>query len=397
MLTRQLSGADLRLVNLSGSNIERSDLAGADLSYAHLESANLLSVSLKLADLSWASCSDANLGEADLTSANLSSADFSGAVLANADLSHASLQFTKLAGANLYRALLAGAVGITADLSHATLTEANLMGADLRNAKLTGADLTHAKLTGVQLMYSDLSGSNLSGADLSGAILELDRSELEGYVTELQDAAIAASRPDLAGVIYDDETHWPTGFDPTLRHPSGRFAHRTSCRAGVIGDTQRWFDGKRQQGVGRSAGSQLGIDRCSTRPSEVFGAGCREGSDNQGQACGQLCELGERAFERLDDLSGEHARRCRRTRRRYTSRIRGPGRRSKGRSGLPLRPCRFPCWGRWLRPGSRPAEPLADRGDGVGRLGGRVNCDVAAFPGVLSVAVTAVVAGDGPA
>ena len=81
---------------------------------------------------------------------------------------------------------------------------ANLMAADLSDANLTGSDLKDADLTRSDLRFADLSGSNLSNANLSDATLS--RANLSD--TNLSDA-------NLSDALYDQNTQFPTDFDPS--------------------------------------------------------------------------------------------------------------------------------------------------------------------------------------
>ena len=101
-----LSGANLREVDLSGAALNRAYLHGANLSGANLMGAYL---------------HRANLMEADLREANLMRAYLNGAYLGGAYLSGAYLRDAFLNGANLMGADLMGA---------------DLMGADLRETDL---------------------------------------------------------------------------------------------------------------------------------------------------------------------------------------------------------------------------------------------------------------------
>jgi uncharacterized protein YjbI with pentapeptide repeats len=108
-----------------------------------------------------------------LEEADLSEAYLFGDILSRADLS----------GAHLWGAHLTGAY-----LSEASLSTASLSRADLRWANLSGADLTEADLSGANLSGANLTEANLTEADLSGA--------------------------NLSGAEYNENTHWPEGFDP---------------------------------------------------------------------------------------------------------------------------------------------------------------------------------------
>jgi uncharacterized protein YjbI with pentapeptide repeats len=104
----ELSGADLRGVNLAMTVLPYAVLNGADLRGADLRDAGLLYAVLNGADLRGADLRDAGLSIADLYGANLSDADLSDAFLTNADLSDADLSNANLSGAHL-----TGAQGIT--------------------------------------------------------------------------------------------------------------------------------------------------------------------------------------------------------------------------------------------------------------------------------------------
>jgi uncharacterized protein YjbI with pentapeptide repeats len=103
-----LSGVDLREVDLS-----RMDLRGVDFSKAYLNFVNFYETDLSKANLSGAFCFSANFNKAILNGANLSgtslaNADLSDANLSGANLSNANLRETKLSGANLKNANLKG-------------------------------------------------------------------------------------------------------------------------------------------------------------------------------------------------------------------------------------------------------------------------------------------------
>ena len=78
---------------------------------------------------------------------------------------------------------------------YSNLTGANLFGADLTNASFKRTNLTKANLTGAILTKAYFVETNLSGADLSGSNL------------------MDADFPSF-GVVYYDQTKWPTGFSP---------------------------------------------------------------------------------------------------------------------------------------------------------------------------------------
>jgi uncharacterized protein YjbI with pentapeptide repeats len=81
--------------------------------------------------------------------------------------------------------------------------EANLTGLNLKAVNLQGANLTGANLFVADLRKANLDGANLARVDLGGASLhgaDLRRANLDGA--------------DLRGAKYDDETIWPTNFNP---------------------------------------------------------------------------------------------------------------------------------------------------------------------------------------
>ncbi|MCL5270652.1 MAG: pentapeptide repeat-containing protein [bacterium] len=140
---RNLSGYDLKDINLSTSVLIEADLAGANLAHA-------------------------NLSFADLRRANLRTADLIGVDLASSNLQEAKLMDVCLEGAQLSGARLAGANLMGADLSRCDLTDANLQGASLKfarlnAARLTGADVAQADLTGA--VFDEGAASSLRNFD----------------------------------------------------------------------------------------------------------------------------------------------------------------------------------------------------------------------------------------
>ena len=124
-----VSGQDLRGINLMNCN-----LRGVNMSQARVCEANLCGARLSKADLHGADLRGTYLCWADLRGANLYEAD-----LREADLSWADLQETDLRGVHLERATLYGAFLGRADLRGAFLDKTDLRGADLSWASLGGA------------------------------------------------------------------------------------------------------------------------------------------------------------------------------------------------------------------------------------------------------------------
>lgn len=185
-----LSGAALRLVNLSNAR-----LSGAILNKADLEFAQLFQAELSLADLSGANLYHANLIMAILRGANLSGAfiaraELGQARLHDANLSGADLQWAKMGEASMWRADLSGANLRWADLqwahlNHAVLRGANMRGALLINTYLDGADLTGSKIHGISAW--DLSLENTTQKDLiiskpDAPVITVDNLEVAQFI-----------------------------------------------------------------------------------------------------------------------------------------------------------------------------------------------------------------------
>lgn len=140
-----LSGKDLRTIDLGAKNLSGTDLRGAMLERVRLVGANLRHAQLE----------DADLHRADLTDAELQGATLNGA----------NLTKTQLVRANLKDATIGKIRGGK---------PANLAGAQLINADLRGACLAGVNLKGAHLSGADFTGAVLTNADLKGAELELD-------------------------------------------------------------------------------------------------------------------------------------------------------------------------------------------------------------------------------
>ena len=138
----------LRLLQEGGSS-EQLDVSGQDL-----RGINLINCNLRGANLSQVRLCEANLCGAKLSKADLHGADLRGTYLSWADLRGANLSETDLR---------------EADLSWADLQEADLRGVHLERATLYGASLGRADLRGAFLDKTDLRGADLSWASLGGA------------------------------------------------------------------------------------------------------------------------------------------------------------------------------------------------------------------------------------
>ena len=127
---RDLSHADLRGIDLSGSYLYRVKLEGANLSNAVIRKAQVF-------DGEWAGV---DLGHADIRRTWFRDVDMVNANLYMSRLNRTRVWSCRLKGADLGRA-------------------------KLRKAWLVGSDLTNAKLTSAHFDQTWLSGSNLSGVD----------------------------------------------------------------------------------------------------------------------------------------------------------------------------------------------------------------------------------------
>ncbi len=172
-----LAGANLARVNLSGANLSEALLADANLSKAKLGGAELQKV-----DLSYANLKGAELEEVNLSSANLNAADLSGANLSGANLASANVTDGDLSNANLQNANLSGANFSGGDLANADLSGANLSNANLSYVDLSNANLRNVNLRGAKLWNTNLTNANLAGAIVDGTTKVDDRSPLKSVL-----------------------------------------------------------------------------------------------------------------------------------------------------------------------------------------------------------------------
>lgn len=176
---RNLRGVDLKHFNLAGATLREANLNGADLRNATIREADLNGANLRGAKLNGADLSKTDLSNTDLDSADLSGVNLTGTTLRGARLSYANLSGATLSGVNLSGLSLSGAHLSKADLSGANLGRADAHTADLFEANLSGANLSGANLSGTSLGRANLSGAdligiNLSGADLTGAFISAE-------------------------------------------------------------------------------------------------------------------------------------------------------------------------------------------------------------------------------
>ncbi|MGF1507808.1 MAG: hypothetical protein GYB64_14530 [Chloroflexi bacterium] len=149
------------------------DLSGRNLRGVDLKDAVLTRANLAKADLTGAKLMRAALDEADLSRCRLDRADLSGASMEGADLTFAHVTYCKLEGTNLRFALLT-----RANMNGANLSSTNLAGAQLNRAILTRANLTDAQVSYKQLA----STSALDGATMpDGRLFDGDFSPYANY------------------------------------------------------------------------------------------------------------------------------------------------------------------------------------------------------------------------
>lgn len=143
------------------------------------------------------------LVRADLRGADFRRLDLTGLELRNACLDGAAITAATLADADVRGASFRGALLGSVSLLGTRLEGAALDGADVIGCDAVGTVFRHGSLRGARLDTSDLNGADLTGVDLSGA---------QAYAANLRGACLAGAK--LAGVVYDQWTRWPDGFQP---------------------------------------------------------------------------------------------------------------------------------------------------------------------------------------
>lgn len=161
-----LSGADLREVDLTDALLRNVGLNRTNLIRATLDRANLTEARLEGANLSSARMIRANLQRAGLADASLTGAD-----LADANLSHADMQAARLGQANAVGANFQGANLRQSDWQEADISSANLRGVNLKEANFAGARLRGTDLRNAQLQNASFKDANLNTVILQGANL----------------------------------------------------------------------------------------------------------------------------------------------------------------------------------------------------------------------------------
>jgi uncharacterized protein YjbI with pentapeptide repeats len=163
-----LSGAELRGMNLEGANFCAANLNGVDLTGANLLGGNLERAQMVHALMLEANLNNATLQGADMTSAAFANGRIVGGDLRNATLAEATFNGTDVAGADLSRANLQRTSFYGGSLRWARLESVDLRDSDLRRANCTGAVFADADLRGANLENADLQCANFTRANLRG-------------------------------------------------------------------------------------------------------------------------------------------------------------------------------------------------------------------------------------
>ncbi len=192
-----LSGKDLRRLDLAGvdfkgANLARAILFGSDLASANLANANLAGAVLDRVTITKTNFADANLTQVTILRPNIFRSlqavssevpTFAGARLAGSHLS-GRFDLVNFRGADLTgvrfgpkdprsEELITGRMELTGcDFSGAILRDANLSRSVSKYAKFTHADMRGANLANANFKGADFTGAELAGADFTGAVLE---------------------------------------------------------------------------------------------------------------------------------------------------------------------------------------------------------------------------------
>ncbi len=154
--------------------------------YWKLEDVDLSGIILKGGSLYYISgfLQGINLSGADLRKLDLSRSDFQQANLSGANLSRtclwrATFYYANLSGANLSRTDLQEAQFFEADMRGVNLSQAKILDTSFSGANLMGANFTKLrKCQGFSIRKTNLNGADFSDTDLSKADITVD--ELEG-------------------------------------------------------------------------------------------------------------------------------------------------------------------------------------------------------------------------
>jgi uncharacterized protein YjbI with pentapeptide repeats len=172
-----LTGWNLRSLNLQSAVFNNSNLTSVDFSSSHLEAASLGESTLTGVNLTDTVIWGAKFHGATangLTASNLySTASYKSRELTGVTLSSNNLAGWDFRSQNLFGANLQGSNLIATDFTAANLRSAGLggFGSSLSSANFTGADLTNAGLANTTLVSTDFTSANLHGVSFEGSIL----------------------------------------------------------------------------------------------------------------------------------------------------------------------------------------------------------------------------------
>lgn len=131
--------------------------------------------------------------------------DFSNTFMNNPNLRHANLQGTTWNQAYITNGKFHFADLSGSDLSFGIFSEAKMYDADLRQTTIESTDLYKAKL--IRVDFRNATFSN----EVNVFLAEMSNSDLRG--TDLGDTDLSATF--LYGAKYDENTIFPSGFDPS--------------------------------------------------------------------------------------------------------------------------------------------------------------------------------------
>lgn len=170
-LTRcDLSGADLRSLDLSGWSFVECTADEANLTRAQLDQTRWRGGRARAARFSDADLTDSTFEEVDLSDALFGGATVTDAVFTGCRLMAARFERSRglgmsLTGCNLYGAHLDRCTLTNTSLHRLRLTDASLRGTDFRGSDLAGSTLHGADLTGARFQGADLAEAELGPVD----------------------------------------------------------------------------------------------------------------------------------------------------------------------------------------------------------------------------------------
>uniref|UniRef100_A0A7S0L3L4 Uncharacterized protein n=1 Tax=Coccolithus braarudii TaxID=221442 RepID=A0A7S0L3L4_9EUKA len=163
----QLSTAELAGVDFTGSRLEHADLSRASLldSYtrfgepgASFASASLMHATI-LGKLGTCDFSNANMRNVEMDGSEMWGSNFTGADLRGARATDIKLGKAELIGSNLASSDFSGAEAVGADFSMADCTGVNFEAAELSGAYFRGADISRAIFKEAKMHGADLTGA----------------------------------------------------------------------------------------------------------------------------------------------------------------------------------------------------------------------------------------------